>query len=38
LSAAEEILGSQAICQLLELEWMTAFEECVGTLFKIDAF
>ena len=31
-------MASQGIGQLLELVRMTAFEECIGTLLKIDAF
>jgi hypothetical protein len=38
LSAAEQIVGGQGICQFLELAWMTAFEEGIGTLLKINAF
>jgi hypothetical protein len=38
LSAAEQIVRSQGICQLLELLWMSASEERIGTLFKIDFF
>src|SRR5260370_8970154 len=38
LPAAEQVVGAQAICELLELLWMTASEECIGTLLKIDAF
>jgi hypothetical protein len=37
LPAAEEVMGSQGIGQLLELAWITAFEEGIGTLLKIDA-
>ena len=38
LAAAEQIVCSQGIGQFLKLLRMTAFEECIGTLFKIDAF
>ena len=38
LPAAQQIMGGQGICHLLELARMTAFEKGVGTLLKIDAF
>jgi hypothetical protein len=38
LSAAEQIVRAQGIGQLLELLWMSAAEERIGTLLKIDAF
>ena len=38
LPAAQQIMGSQGICKLLKFLRMTAFEECIGTLLKIDAF
>ena len=31
-------MGSQGICQLLELPWMSASEERIGALLKIDVF
>jgi hypothetical protein len=34
LPAAEQVVGAQAICQLLELAWMTAFEKCIGHCLK----
>ena len=38
MPAAEQILGSQGIGQFLKLLRMTASEERIGTLLKIDAF
>jgi len=38
LATAEQIVRRQGIGQLLELLRMTAFEERIGTLLKIDAF
>jgi hypothetical protein len=38
LPTAEQIIGGQGICQFLELLRMTAFQKCIGTLLKIDAF
>ena len=38
LPATGQIVGRQGICQLLKLLRMTAFEERIGTLLKIDPF
>ena len=38
LPTAQQIVYGQGICQFLELLWVAAIEECIGTLFKIDAF
>ena len=38
LSTAEQIIGGQGICQLLQLLRMTAFQKCIGTLLEINAF
>ena len=37
MSATEQIMGSQGICQLLELLRMSASEERIGAMLKIDA-
>jgi hypothetical protein len=38
LSALQQIVRRQGIGQLLELLWMSAPEEGIGALLKIDAF
>ena len=38
LTATQQIVGAQGICRFLELLRIAAFEECIGTLLKIDAF
>ena len=38
LTATQQIVGGQGICQFLKLLRMAAFEECIGALLKIDPF